>query len=126
MPRQTSREAAIPDRAVLPDGLHGEGTGCRVRRGSPGALQGAPADSGGAPRLHHTHTRSRRANMTDDPALAEVRVLADRYFTSEATTAEILRLNELLHGNPPAQLAFLEMAGLHARLQWEFGPVELL
>jgi anti-sigma factor RsiW len=58
--------------------------------------------------------------MTD--ACAEVRALADRYFAGELTAAEADRLNDLLRGNPAAQRAYLEVAGVHARLRQEFGP----
>ncbi|MBA2117825.1 FecR domain-containing protein [Bremerella alba] len=56
----------------------------------------------------------------DSRSLNEVSDLADRYYIGHLDEEGIARLNELLLDNPEAQKAFLEVASVYARLQWEY------
>lgn len=48
--------------------------------------------------------------------------LAERYCQATLTPEETAQLNDLLRDDPELQTEFLGYVGIHARLQWEFGP----
>ena len=55
---------------------------------------------------------------------AELRGLADKACDRTISEEECQRLSTLLHDQPAAQLHYLAYMGIHARLGWEFGPIE--
>lgn len=52
---------------------------------------------------------------------AEVRALAEKACNETITPEESTRLNELLRGDPDAQVLFTQYMGVHAGLAWELG-----